>query len=141
MVNTFTLDLFNDPFFIGFNRDFERLSRIHNHATQSTYPPYNVIQMDDEDSFCIEVAVAGFSKSDLDVSVNEQTLTVKGEIKTESSGEKVIHKGIAARKFTREFALAEFIEVTGAEVKDGMLRISLERIVPEEKKPKTIKIK
>ena len=90
MVNTFTLDLFNDPFFIGFNRDFERLSRIHNHATQSTYPPYNVIQMDDEDSFCIEVAVAGFSKSDLDVSVNEQTLTVKGEIKTEATGEKVI---------------------------------------------------
>jgi len=141
MVNTLAMDLFNDPFFIGFNRDFERLSRIHNHATQSTYPPYNVIQMEDEDSFCIEVAVAGFSKADLDVTVNEQTLTVKGEIKTETTGEKVIHKGIAARKFTREFALAEFIEVTGAEVKDGMLRISLERIVPEEKKPKTIKIK
>ena len=141
MVNTLAMDLFNDPFFIGFNRDFERLSRIHNHATQSTYPPYNVIQMDDEDSFCIEVAVAGFSKTDLDVTVNEQTLTVKGEIKTETTGEKVIHKGIAARKFTREFALAEFIEVTGAEVKDGMLRIFLERIVPEEKKPKTIKIK
>jgi len=140
MVNT-TLDFFNDPFFIGFNRDFERLSRIHNHSTQSTYPPYNVIQLEDEDSFCIEVAVAGFSKDDLDVAVKEQTLTVTGEIKTEATGEKVIHKGIAARKFTREFALAEFIEVTGAEVKDGMLRISLERIVPEEKKPKTIKIK
>ena len=97
--------------------------------------------MEDEDSFCIEVAVAGFSKDDLDVAVKEQTLTVTGEIKTETTGEKVIHKGIAARKFTREFALAEFIEVTGAEVKDGMLRISLERIVPEEKKPKTIKIK
>jgi len=97
--------------------------------------------MEDEDSFCIEVAVAGFSKGDLDVAVKEQTLTVTGEIKTEATGEKVIHKGIAARKFTREFALAEFIEVTGAEVKDGMLRISLERIVPEEKKPKTIKIK
>jgi molecular chaperone IbpA len=140
MVTT-TLDFFNDPFFIGFNRDFERLSRIHNHSTQSTYPPYNVIQMEDEDSFCIEVAVAGFSKDDLDVAVKEQTLTVTGEIKTEATGEKLIHKGIAARKFTREFALAEFIEVTGAEVKDGMLRISLERIVPEEKKPKTIKIK
>jgi molecular chaperone IbpA len=140
MVTT-TLDFFNDPFFIGFNRDFERFSRIHNHSIQSTYPPYNVIQMEDEDSFCIEVAVAGFSKDDLSIAVKEQTLTVTGETKTEATGEKVIHKGIAARKFTREFALAEFIEVTGAEVKDGMLRISLERIVPEEKKPKTIKIK
>jgi molecular chaperone IbpA len=140
MVTT-TLDFFNDPFFIGFNRDFERLSRIQNHSTQSTYPPYNVIQMEDEDSFCIEIAAAGFSKDDLNVAVKEQTLTVTGEIKTEASEEKVIHKGIATRKFTREFALAEFIEVTGAEVKDGMLRISLERIVPEEKKPKTIKIK
>lgn len=141
MVTTFGMDFFNDPFFIGFNRDFDKLSRIHTHATGTNYPPYNVITTDDEDVFFIELAVAGFAKEDLDVSVKEQVLTVKGEIKDSNDDTKYAHRGIAARKFTREFALAEFIEVTGATAENGMLKISLERIVPEDKKPKTIKIK
>jgi len=141
MVTTFGLDFFNDPFFIGFNRDFDKLSKIHTHATGTNYPPYNVITTDDEDVFFIELAVAGFAKEDLDISVKEQVLTVKGEIKDSNDETKYAHRGIAARKFTREFALAEFIEVTGATAENGMLKISLERIVPEDKKPKTIKIK
>jgi molecular chaperone IbpA len=141
MVTTFGMDFFNDPFFIGFNRDFDKLSRIHTHATGTNYPPYNVITTDDEDVFFIELAVAGFAKEDLDISVKEQVLTVKGEIKDSNDETKYAHRGIAARKFTREFALAEFIEVTGATAENGMLKISLERIVPEDKKPKTIKIK
>jgi molecular chaperone IbpA len=141
MVQTYTWDLFKDPFFIGFNRELDRLTRVHSHASNSTYPPYNVIKTDDEDTFLIEVAVAGFAKEDLGITVKDQTLTVKGEIKDSTEDAKFVHKGIATRKFTREFALGEYIEVTGAEVLNGMLTIKLERIVPEEEKPKTIKIK
>jgi molecular chaperone IbpA len=141
MVTQFAMDFFNDPFFIGFNRDFDKLSRIHTHATGTNYPPYNVITTEDEDIFFIELAVAGFAKEDLDVSVKEQVLTVKGEIKDSENEPTYAHRGIAARKFSREFALGEFIEVTGAVAENGMLKISLERIVPEDKKPKSIKIK
>jgi molecular chaperone IbpA len=141
MVTQFAMDFFNDPFFIGFNRDFDKLSRIHTHATGTNYPPYNVITTEDEDIFFIELAVAGFAKEDLDVSVKEQVLTVKGEIKDSEDEPTYAHRGIAARKFSREFALGEFIEVTGAVAENGMLKISLERIVPEDKKPKSIKIK
>ena len=141
MVTTYTWDLFKDPFFIGFNRELDRLSRVHSHASNSTYPPCNVIKTDDEDKFLIEVAVAGFAKEDLEISVKDSTLTVKGEIKNPADDTKFVHKGIATRKFTREFALGEYIEVVGAKVEKGMLTIDLERIVPEEEKPKTIKIK
>ena len=141
MVTTYTWDLFKDPFFIGFNRELDRLSKIHGHASSSTYPPYNVIKTDDEDTFLIEIAVAGFSKEDLEINVKDQTLTVKGEIKESKDDSKFVHRGIAARKFTREFALGEYIEVLGAKVENGMLTIDLERVVPEEEKPKTIKIK
>jgi molecular chaperone IbpA len=141
MVTQFAMDFFNDPFFIGFNRDFDKLSRIHTHATGTNYPPYNVITTEDEGTFFIELAVAGFAKEDLDVSVKEQVLTVKGEIKDSENEPTYAHRGIAARKFSREFALGEFIEVTGAVAENGMLKISLERIVPEDKKPKSIKIK
>jgi molecular chaperone IbpA len=141
MVTQFAMDFFNDPFFIGFNRDFDKLSRIHTHATGTNYPPYNVITTDDEDVFFIELAVAGFAKEDLEVSVKDQVLTVKGEIKDSKDETTYAHRGIATRKFTREFALGEFIEVTGAVAENGMLKISLERIVPEDKKPKSIKIK
>ncbi len=141
MVQTYTWDLFKDPFFIGFNRELDRLTRVHSHASNSTYPPYNVIKTDDEDTFLIEVAVAGFAKEDLEITVKDSTLTVKGEIKDSADDAKFVHKGIATRKFTREFALGEYIEVIGAKVENGMLTIELERIVPEEEKPKTIKIK
>ena len=140
MVTTYTWDLFKDPFFIGFNRELDRLSKVHSHASSSTYPPYNVIETDDEDTYVIEIAVAGFAKEDLEITVKDQTLTVKGEMK-DPEHTKFVHKGIAARKFTREFALGEHIEVIGAKVENGMLEIVLERIVPEEEKPKTIKIK
>ena len=140
MVQTYTWDLFRDPFFIGFNREVDRFARIHSHASTASYPPYNIIT-DGEDKFTIEIAVAGFSKADLDVRVQDETLIVKGELKDETKEINFVHKGIAGRKFTREFALGEFIEVIGAEVEDGLLKIALERILPEEKKPKVIKIK
>jgi molecular chaperone IbpA len=138
MVTQFAMDLFNDPFFIGFNRELSRLNNAHKVNSQS-YPPYDLIKLD-EDTYRLSVAVAGFGKDDIDVSVDNGTLIIKGETVDVTDAE-IVHKGIAGRKFTRSFALGEYMEVTGAELKDGMLHINVDRIVPEEKKPKTIKIK
>jgi len=138
MVTQFAMDLFNDPFFIGFNRELGRLNSAHKTNTQS-YPPYDLLKLD-EDTYRISIAVAGFSKDDIDVSVDNGTLVIKGEI-IEVTDAEVVHKGIAGRKFTRSFALGEYMEVTGADMKDGMLHINVDRIIPEDKKPKTIKIK
>jgi molecular chaperone IbpA len=139
MVNTFAWDLFKDPFFIGFNREMERLSNVQLASRQTNYPPYDLLKLDD-DTYLLSLAVAGFSKNNIDVSVDNETLIIKGEI-TEITDAEVVHKGIAARKFTRTFALGEYMEVTGAEIKDGMLHINIDRVIPEEKKPKLIKIK
>jgi molecular chaperone IbpA len=137
MVTT-TLDLFNDPFFIGFNRELVRLNTAHKTNSQ-TYPPYDLLKLD-EDTYRISLAIAGFSKEDINLSVDNGTLIIKGEI-VEVIDAEIVHKGIAGRKFTRTFALGEYMEVTGAEMKDGMLHINVDRIIPEDKKPKTIKIK
>ena len=138
MVTQFAMDLFNDPFFIGFNRELGRLNTAHKVNSQS-YPPYDLLKLD-EDTYRISLAIAGFSKEDINLSVDNATLIIKGEI-VEVIDAEIVHKGIAGRKFTRTFALGEYMEVTGAEMKDGMLHINVDRIVPEEKKPKTIKIK
>ncbi len=139
MVNTtYTMDLFNDPFFIGFNRELGRLNTAHKTNSQ-TYPPYDLLKLD-EDTYRISLAVAGFSRENIDISVDNGTLIIKGEI-VEVIDAEVVHKGIAGRKFVRSFALGEYMEVTGAEMKDGMLHINVDRIIPEDKKPKTIEIK
>jgi molecular chaperone IbpA len=139
MVNTtYTMDLFNDPFFIGFNRELGRLNTAHKTNSQ-TYPPYDLLKLD-EDTYRISLAVAGFSRENIDISVDKGTLIIKGEI-VEVIDAEVVHKGIAGRKFVRSFALGEYMEVTGAEMKDGMLHINVDRIIPEDKKPKTIEIK
>ena len=139
MVSSFAWDLFKDPFFIGFNREMERLANVQLASRQTNYPPYDLLKLDDY-TYKLSVAVAGFSKDDIEVSVDNGTLIIKGEI-TDVLDAEVVHKGIAGRKFTRTFALGEFMEVTGAEMKDGMLHIDIDRIVPEEKKPKQIAIK
>ena len=138
MVTQFAMDLFNDPFFIGFNRELSRLNNAHKINSQS-YPPYDLLKLD-EDTYRLSVAIAGFTKENIDVSVDNGTLIIKGEI-AEVMDAEVVHKGIAGRKFTRSFALGEYMEVTGADMKDGMLHINVDRIVPEEKKPRTIDIK
>ena len=140
MVTTYTWDLFKDPFFIGFDRALDTWNHVQTVSGATTYPPYNVIKVD-EDNFVVELAVAGFGKTDIDVSTSEGKLVVKGELNTEDGDSKFIHRGIAARKFTREWALGEYMEVKAAELKDGMLKIDIVRILPEEKKPKTIKVK
>jgi molecular chaperone IbpA len=130
--------IFNDPFFIGFNRNLTQLNNVYKTNNQS-YPPYDLLKLD-EDTYVLSLAVAGFSKEDIDVSVENRSLVIKGET-VEVTDAEVVHKGIAGRKFTRTFALGEYMEVVEAELKDGMLTIKIDRIVPEEKKPKSIKIK
>jgi molecular chaperone IbpA len=139
MVSSFALDLFKDPFFIGFNRELDRLNTVHNLATRQAYPPYDILKLD-EDTYKLSLAVAGFSKDHINVSVDNGTLIIKGEI-VEVIDAEIVHKGIAGRKFTRTFALGEYMEVTGAEMKDGMLYIDIDRIVPEDKKPKEITVR
>jgi len=138
MVTQFAMDLFNDPFFIGFNRELSRLNNAHKINSQA-YPPYDLLKLD-EDTYRLSLAIAGFTKDNINISVDNGTLIIKGEI-VEVTDAEVVHKGIAGRKFVRSFALGEYMEVTGAEMKDGMLHISIDRIVPEDKKPKTIDIK
>ena len=138
MVTQFAMDLFNDPFFIGFNRELSRLNTAHQTNSQS-YPPYDLLKLD-EDTYRLSLAIAGFTQDDLKISIDNGTLIIKGEIVVVIDAE-IVHKGIAGRKFVRSFALGEYMEVTGAEMKDGMLHINVDRIVPEEKKPKTVKIK
>jgi molecular chaperone IbpA len=138
MVSSFAMDLFKDPFFIGFNRELDRFNNIQKVNTQA-YPPYDLLKLD-EDTYKLSLAVAGFSKENISVSVDNGTLVIKGEIVDVVDAE-VVHKGIASRKFTRTFALGEYMEVTGAELKNGMLNIDINRVIPDDKKPKAIKIK
>ena len=126
------------PFGVGFDEMFKRLDAIHNHP-QGNYPPYNIIKLD-EDRFAIEIAAAGFDKKDFKIDLKDKSLRVKAEKDTKDERE-LIHQGIAGRSFERVFALAEYVEVKGAEYKNGILSISLDRVIPEKDKPIEIKVK
>lgn len=125
----------NDPFFIGFDKMFNRLTSTTN---QSGFPPYNVRKVD-EDTFVVELAVAGYNKESIEITEHDGSLVIKGERPEDT--EEYVHRGIAGRKFTRTFTLAEYMFVDSADLNDGMLYVVVKREVPEEKKPKTIKIK
>lgn len=135
MVTKLAMDLFNDPFFIGFDKMMSRVSNTTNQ--QVGFPPYNVRKIDD-DTFVIELAVAGYNKESLNITEHEGVLSVKGD--RPEDAEEYLHKGIAGRKFTRTFALAEYMYVNSADLVDGMLYIVVKREIPENKKPKTINI-
>ncbi len=104
----------------------------------SSYPPYNIVKID-EDKVVMEFAVAGFKKDDISITTEKNVLSIKAE-KPESEDKKYLYKGIAARKFSRTFALPEYYEVESAGFEDGILYIDLIKNIPEEKKPKTIAI-
>ena len=131
------------PYAVGFDRTFDRLFDYVTHQAESTgYPPYN-IQKTEDYKFEIEMALAGFDKKDIEIEVAEGVLTVKSlkDKDTGATDDYTLYKGISQRNFTRKFTLADDIIVKGAELKNGMLTINLERIVPEEKKPQLIAIK
>ena len=118
---------------------FDRLIGLLESASEQGYPPYNV-ERSDENNYRVTVAVAGFAEKDLSVDVKDRVLTVAG--KREEAGEKAsfLHQGIAGRAFERSFQLAEHVEVKGARLENGLLHVDLERIVPEEKRPRRIAI-
>ena len=137
-----SLSIWNDlrPFSVGFDDLFDHFNNQLEIKQTVSYPPYNINRIDDL-NYQIEMALAGFSKNDIEIKYADNQLTIKS-IENEDKDEKeTLHRGISKRKFSRTFTLAEDIKVNGAELKDGMLLIELEKIVPEEKKPRTIDIK
>jgi molecular chaperone IbpA len=127
----------------GFGLDIDKLfNSMVNGTTQPSYPPYNVIKVDD-DEFWLEFAVAGFSKEEIKVTTKDGKLTISGERQDNPlpDGGVYVHKGIASRKFTRTFSLPQYFEVVNVTMEDGILYINLLEDVPEEKKPKEFEIK
>ena len=132
------------PFSVGFDSIFEEFDRMleltERHS--SNYPPYNIHKLNEND-YKIEIALAGYSKDDIELEFKESTLTVRNKAKEKvvnEEGNGVIHKGISTRQFERSFTISEDIKVKNAELKNGLLNIDLERIIPEEKKSRLIEI-
>jgi len=144
MVRTLSLlDNFNQltPYAVGFDRVFDTLNRyVDNNVNSTGFPPYNIQKVDDF-KYQIDMALAGFSKDDIEVEVADGTLSVRSDKKEEPEDEFTYHRGISYRKFERKFTLADDLVVNGAKLENGMLTIDLERIVPEEKKPRLISVK
>lgn len=142
------LSIFNQlrPITVGFDSVFDRFERMFEDdiftVPSVNYPPYNIVKTG-EYTYDIELALAGFNKKDIEVEYADNTLTIKSvksdEVKAEQDG--VLHRGISKRHFTRTFTIADDVEVRGAELKDGLLKVSLERIIPEAKKAKSIEVK
>jgi len=126
---------------IGFDDVFKKLNQITESLPKiPTYPPYNIRKID-ETKYVIEVAVAGFGSQDIEVEIEDGTLTIKGSTNASTfPASEYLFKGIADRAFTRKFSLADTVVVKNADLMNGMLKIMLERFIPEEKKPKKIKI-
>ena len=134
----------NDPLFkaftVGFDEMLNRVQSLNIDYSKAMYafPPYNIVKLD-ENKYRVEVAVAGFCKNELEVEVKENTLVLSGKSKTDES-ENFVHKGIANRAFKRSFELADTVEVQSSELTNGMLKVFLENIIPESRKPKKVDI-
>ena len=130
-----------DKFFVGFDDQFNRMAKLHDDFTKNipNYPPYNIKKTGDN-NYVIELAVAGFAKQDIEIEFAEDKLIIKGNTKDDESSD-FLFKGIAARNFTRTFVLDDQIEIKDAAIFNGMLKIALERIIPDHKKPKKIEVK
>lgn len=134
---TFNSSSLGGPWAIGFDTLWNRLHDVES-INSGNYPPYNIIKQD-EQNWCIELAVAGFKRNELDVELAEGVLTITA--KAESTDEKeYVHRGLAKRAFTRKWTLADDVVIREASLTDGVLSIKLERIIPEEKKPRKIEI-
>ena len=134
--NTFT---FPRGAFVGFDHIFNDLERMASAHQKDHYPPHNVVKHND-DEYLIELAVVGFKEEDIDIHMHDGILTIKGNREQRRKQDLYVHKGISGRKFERSFRLSEFVEVTGATLEDGLLTIALERIIPDEKRPRKISI-
>ena len=143
-----SLSIFNQlrPFTVGYDNVFDRFESMfdndHFFSTTSNYPPYNIVKTGDY-TYDIELALAGFGKKDIEVNYADSQLQIRSvkDEKSEEDADGVLHKGISKRQFSRTFTIADDVEVKGAELKDGLLKVSLEKIIPDSKKPRTIQIK
>ena len=142
------LSIFNQlrPVTVGFDNVFDHFERMFDDdfsmVSAPSFPFYNIVKKE-KNKYDIEIALAGYSKDDIEVNLEEGVLSIKSKKETtedKADGE-ILHKGIAKRYFSKSFTIADDVEVKGAELKDGLLKVSLERIVPEHKQPKTIEVK
>ena len=144
------ISIFNQlrPLSIGYDDVFDHFESMFNHQYDSinvpNYPPYNIVKTG-KYTYDIQVALAGYGKKDVDVSFENNVLTIKSvkdkDEEEVEDNEGVLHKGIAKRMFTKPFTIAEDVEIKGAELKDGLLNVSMEKVIPEHKKARTIEIK
>lgn len=141
-----SLSIFNQlrPFTVGYDNVFDRFETMfdndHFFTQTGNYPPYNIVKTGDY-TYDIELALAGFGKKDIEVNFADTQLQIRS-IKDANEEDKdgLLHKGISKRQFSRTFTIADDVEIKGAELKDGLLKVSLEKIIPDNKKPRTIKI-
>ena len=146
MVTSKTLSLFDNfnqltPYAVGFDRMFDNLTRyVDNNATSTGYPPYN-IRKEGDYNYVIEMALAGFAREDLEIEVADGVLTIRSVKEKSDDDVSNIYRGISYRKFVRKFTIADDIVVNSAKMENGMLSVDLERVVPEEKKPRLIEVK
>ena len=144
MVTSKALSLFDNfnqltPYAVGYDKMFDNLSRyVDNNVSSTGFPPYN-IRKEGDYHYVIEMALAGFSKEDIEIEVADGTLSVRSDKKDDASDN--LYRGISFRKFNRKFTLSDDIVVNDAALDNGLLTINLERIVPEEKKPRLIEVK
>lgn len=130
-----------DKFFVGFDEQMKRFQNVHDTLAKSipNYPPYN-IKKTGENTYVIEMAVAGFSKSEIEIELDGDKLHIRGNANEEDQADQYIYRGLAARPFTRTFMLNDNVEVKNAAFVNGMLKVILEQIIPEHNKPKRIEI-
>ncbi len=141
------LSIFNQlrPVSVGFDNVFDHFEQMFEGdmlSSMPSFPHYNIVKTD-KNKYDIEIALAGYSKKDIEVNLEEGVLSIKSkkEDKEETKDGEVIHKGIAKRYFSKSFTIADDVKVKGAELKDGLLKVSMERVIPEHRKAKTIDIK
>ena len=141
MLNTTFDSIWRDisPFAVGFDRTFNTLELLaSSRAKETNYPPYNIRKIS-EDQYAIELAVAGFEDKDIDIELVEETLTIKGN-RPKEAGDGLLHQGLAARDFVKKFVLSDDMEIKGAALSNGMLYVGVERVIPDEKKPRKIEL-
>lgn len=131
-----------EKFFVGFDEQLTRIQKLHDDVTKNipNYPPYN-IRKTGENTYVVELAVAGFAQSEIDIEIDGGKLVIRGNVSTENESNDYLFKGIANRAFTRAFAMDDHVEVKDAELFNGMLKIALERLTPETSKPKKVPVK
>ena len=142
------LSIFNNlrPITVGFDDMFDHFEHMMDDSffgrSVANFPPYNIVKTGDN-TYDVELALAGFNKKDIEIEYKENVLTVKSKKQEETKDEdgNIIHRGISKRMFSKSFTIANDVEVKGAELKDGLLKVSMERIIPEHKKAKLINIK